>query len=371
MKKLVYDFCTRLIELVFRIPTVGSQLLKRGTLLLIAISGADYVVGMAFRYGDAELKINGSTGSGLPSFVVYTIASIAILMMVSGAVLIWRDERREKRKLLVVVEVRGLHTSPDTPAKDVIKPAFRGQRHSVLVDFRPSMAGELLSPALMLSKIKGMKLNVESAAQGRDMSDVSVAVGGIAAVPGMFLIGMLLEDESKFERYDWNRDLFSWKMIGGPDDGNRTHPLEIPTISTSDTEVVLAVSASYVVDEGAVAATFPGLPVVRLSAEKIQANSFWSEEVQKAFAVAFRNAMNELLNRNVKRIHLVLAAPAGLTLLLGSTYDERLHPELIVYQYEKSSVPPYPWGVLLPNHGTAKPSIEHVAPATPVAPVAA
>lgn len=366
MKKLAYDFIVRAIEWLFRIRTLGAQLLKGGVALLMVVLGADYVVGIAFKYGDVKLDIHGSTGSGLPAFFVYSAATIAILMMVIGGLLIWRDERRERRKLLVVVEVRGLHSSPDTPAKDVIKPAFRGQRHSVLVDFRPSQAGELVNPELMLSKIKGMKLNVESAVQGRDMSDVSVAIGGIAAVPGMFLVGMLFEDESKFERYDWNRDLVNWKMIGSLDDGNRTHPLEIPLLTASNTDVVLAVSASYLVDESAVAGAFPGLPVARLSAEKIQANSFWSEEVQTAFATEFRNAVQELLHHQVKRIHLVMAAPASLTLLLGSTYDERLHPELVVYQYEKSSVPPYPWGVLLPSHGTPEPRIEYVTPATPV-----
>lgn len=337
-------------------------MLKAGIVLILGVLAADFVGRVQFSFGELKFEIQGGMGSGLPSFFAYSAYGIAVVLVVVGGLIMWFDDRREKRKFLVVVEVRGLHSSPDTPAKDKVMPAFRGLRHSVLVDFRPSQAGELLNPDLMLSKIKGMKLNVESATHGRDMSDVAVAVGGVAAVPGLFLIGMLFEDESKIERYDWNRDLKSWKMIDALDDGNRTHPLEIPPISAADTEVVLAVSASYLVNDTAIAAAFPGLPVARLSAEKVQANSFWAEEVQKAFAIAFRNAMQELLHRHVKRIHLVLAAPASLSLLLGSTYDERLHPELIVYQYENSSVPPYPWGVVLPKHGTPEARIERTAP---------
>jgi hypothetical protein len=196
------------------------------------------------------------------------------------------------------------------------------------------------------------------------MSDVSVAVGGVAAVPGMFFIGMRMEDESLVERYDWNRDLKSWRLIDGIDDGNRPTPLEIPTFLPPDAEVVLAVSASYRVDDAAIAATFPGLPLVRLAALKIEANSYWSQEVQLQFSKAFRSAVQELLHRQVKRIHLVLAAPASLALLLGSTYDERLHPELIVYQFEKSSTPPYPWGILLPHHGSAEPKVARAVPVT-------
>lgn len=357
MKNLVHDFYNRAVEWLFRVRTLGAQLLKGGVALLLVLLGADFAGRVRFSFGDFTFDIQGSTGSGLPGLIVYTATAFSVLMLILGGVLIWRDERRERRKQLIVVEVRGLHSSPDTPARDKINPAFRGERKYVQVDFRPGHAGELVNPDQMLDSIKGMTLHVKSAAQGRDMSEVSVAIGGVAAVPGMFLIGMRMDDESKVELYDWNRDLKSWKMVDGFDDGNRPRQLVIPSLSGSETDVVLAVSASYRVDEVAVAASFPGFPVVRLEAEKTQANSFWSEAVQQAFAAAFRNAVQELLSRHVKRIHLVLAAPASLTLRLGSTYDERLHPELIVYQYEKSSVPPYPWGVVLPSHGVAEPRI--------------
>jgi len=357
MKRHLFELYKLCVERFFRVQTLGARLLKGGLLLLAVLLGADFVGQFDLRFGDFKLNIQGATGNGLPRYIVYTAFAIAILLVVAGGLMMWRDERRERQKLLVVIEVRGLHNSPDAPARDVIRPAFRGQRHSVLVDFRPSLAGELVNPELMLARIKGMTLNVESAVQGRDMSDVSVAIGGVAAVPGMFYIGMRMDDESRFELFDWNRDLKCWKTIDGLDDGNRPLPLDIPPTSSEVSEVVLAVSASYLVDDGAVTASFPGLPVVRLAAEKIQANSYWSEEVQQAFAAAFRNALQELLSRNIRRIHLVLAAPASLTVRLGATYDERLHPELIAYQYERSSTPPYLWGIVLPHHGSPEPVV--------------
>ena len=357
MKQHLFELYKLFVERFFRVRTLGAQLLKSGIGLLIVLLGADIAVRVVLKFGDFRLNIEGGTGGGLPGYIVSTAFIVAGLMVVAGGLLMWRDERRERQKLLVVIEVRGLHSSPDAPARNAIRPSFRGQRHSVLVDFRPSLVGELVNPELMLAKIKGMKLNLESAVQGRDMSDVSVAVGGVAAVPGMFYIGMRLDDESRFELFDWNRDLKSWKAIDGLDDGNRPLTLSIPPISLGLSEVVLAVSASYLVDESAVAASFPGLPVVRLSAKKIQANSYWSEDVQQAFAAAFRNIVQELLGRHIKRIHLVLAAPASLTVRLGATYDERLHPELVVYQYERSSTPPYPWGIVLPHHGSPEPGV--------------
>ena len=357
MKSHLLELYKLLIERFFRVRTLGAWLLKGGLSLLVILLGAGIAGRLDLRFGDFKLNVQGSTGEGLPELIIYIAFAVAISLILAGGLFMWRDERRERRKLLIVVEVRGLHSSPDAPAKDVINPAFRGHRHSVLVDFRPNLAGELVSPELMLAKIKGMEFNVQSAAQGRDMSDVSVAIGGVAAVPGMFYIGMRMDDESRFELFDWDRDLKCWKTIDRLDDGNRPLPLSIPAFSSAVTEVVLAVSASYVVSDEAVASSFPGLPVVAFAAEKVQANSYWSEEVQRAFAAEFRNAVQELLSRSIKRIHLVLAAPASLTARLGATYDERLHPEMIVYQYERSSTPPYPWGILLPHHGAPEPSV--------------
>lgn len=357
MKDFLTEFLKKAVDWLFRVRTLGAQLLKAGVTLLVIVLAADYAGKFAFSYGELKLNVEGSAGNDLPAYIVFIAAAIALVMVVSGIVLIWRDEQRERRKLLIIVEVRGLHNGPASPAKDAIKPAFRGQRAEILVDFRPQQAGELVNPYLMLDRVRGMMLQLTSAITGRDPSDVSLTAGGLAAVPGMFLIGMRLEDEARVERYDWNRDISDWKMIDGIDDGNRPTPMSLPAIPPAQREAVLAVSASYAVDEAAVGITFPGLPIARLAAAKMQTNAFWSESAQQAFAQEFRNVIQKLGEQNIKRIHLVLAAPASLTLRLGANYDERNHPELVVYQYEKSSAPPYPWGVLLPNHGSIEPTI--------------
>jgi hypothetical protein len=101
----------------------------------------------------------------------------------------------------------------------------------------------------------------------------------------------------------------------------------------------------------AVRAAFPNLGVVELRAEEIVADNYWSSEKQQAVVAEFRAVVQELLHRGVGRIHLVLAAPASLSIRLGMSYDRRLLPELLVYQYEKSCTPPYPWAFAMPIHG--------------------
>lgn len=46
-----------------------------------------------------------------------------------------------------------------------------------------------------------------------------------------------------------------------------------------------------------------------------------------------------------------LLSPDSLSLRLGMSYDRRLMPELLVYQYERTCTPPYPWAFAMPTHG--------------------
>jgi hypothetical protein len=46
-----------------------------------------------------------------------------------------------------------------------------------------------------------------------------------------------------------------------------------------------------------------------------------------------------------------------LSVRLRAPYDERLHPKLIVYQYERSSTPQYPLGIVLSHHCSPEPKI--------------
>jgi hypothetical protein len=178
-----------------------------------------------------------------------------------------------------------------------------------------------------------------------------VAVGGLAAVPALFLAGVLLDDESNVQIFDWHRNQKVWRVPEGPDDGKRLQALDTSSLTSPSTDVVLVVSCSYQVEPQDVADAFPHYPVVRLDAEEKLADRFWSLEKQVAFVSEFRDSIQRLSNIGVKRVHVVLAAPSSLSIRMGMSYDRRLHPELVVYQYERSLHPVYPWGLLMPSHG--------------------
>lgn len=345
----------RIVDWLTKPRNVGLKLIGYGVALWVATLSVDYLGQVDYRDGERQVSFKIATGDSLPKWMTLTAYGMGALLFVIGLVLVMRsfiaNERQVSRKLALVVELRGLHASPDTPAKDADLGRLPGRRLGLLLDFRPKSEAELVDPAFALQKVSSMKGALQTHADGRDPGDVAVAVGGLAAVPALFLAGMLLDDESSVTLYDWHRDSKRWRLIDGPDDGKRLMPVDYSSLSAGATEVVLAVSLSYAVSLSAVKSSFPTLGVVELRAEEIVADKYWSSEKQQAVVAAFRAVVQELLHRGVHRIHLVLAAPASLSLRLGMSYDRRLMPELLVYQYERTCSPPYPWAFAMPTHG--------------------
>lgn len=365
MKQLLYRFIERGTEWLFRRQFIGTQLLKYGIAILVATLGLDVALGAEYKSGDTSFAVRVSTGSGLPALATNFAYALGVFLVFLGVGLLIRqillDIRKERRQLLIVVELRGLHNAPDTPAKDVILQEFLGHRQNIVIDFRPQVAGERVNPQLVLEKMASLMHTIRTLASGRDSADVFVAVGGLAAVPALFLAGALLGDESNITIFDWSRDLKAWRIPDGPDDGKRFLPVDTTGLATGCQEAVLVVSCSYDVPAQQVATAFAGIPVVRLDAEEKVADRFWSEQKQAAFVKEFRDAVQQLLNHGVKRIHVLVAAPVSLSIRMGMTYDGRLHPDVIVYQYESSVLPVYPWGLSMPNDRHHHPAIIRIA----------
>lgn len=346
----------RIIDWALRPPNVGVGLLRAAMTLFALVFSFDFLAQVDVRDTHRSVSFRFASGEGLPSWATLLAYAIACVLTIAGLVVLgiqaWTDIRRERRQIVIVVELRGLHSSPDTPAKGVDLGPQRGERHWLQVDFRPAQEGDLVNPELMLEQVKSIRPTIRSLAAGRDKSDVFLAVGGLAAVPALFLTGMLLDDESHVTLFDWDRDAKTWRSISGLDDGKRFLPLKQETPGSELYEAVLAVSVSYPINTTAITLTFgTKLPVYRLAVEEVFADRHWSLDKQQALVREFRDTLQFLMGKGIERIHLVLAAPASLSIRMGMAYDKRLMPDLLVYQFEKSASPPYPWAVVMPTHG--------------------
>jgi hypothetical protein len=88
--------------------------------------------------------------------------------------------------MAIVVELRGLHSSPDTPARDAELGSLPSHRQWIQVDFRPRGDGERSEPRVAVASGSQQSGLPSKRFTGRDKGDVTLAVGGLAAIPALF-----------------------------------------------------------------------------------------------------------------------------------------------------------------------------------------
>jgi hypothetical protein len=279
MLRAFFEFWTRRRTIAGALLTAGVAVLGLGVGGLpdgeVAYSDPQRTLGLSLRSADVLPREANLLMLGLGTLLLLGGLGVGVVDFV-------QTYRLNARRKSIIVEVRGLHSSPDTPVNAADLGLPRGAVDRQVVDFRPSSEGELVNPALALDKLAGMKRAVESACGDRAPEDVSLAVGGLAAVPCMFLVGMLFDNESAIIVFDWDRNGKKWGPTDGLDDGKRMAPMDPPTIPAGSEEAVLAVSLSYAVEESALQRRFgPEVPVVHLRAEEMLADRYWSLEKQQ------------------------------------------------------------------------------------------
>lgn len=350
----VFDFALRALQFIYRRRPPGAIVLGAGVLLRGLIDWL-VVIDVAVDGGRTVLRFGSPN---VPAHWVDVSYGLSHALIALGAIMLTygfiSSERMRKRKLVLVLELRGLLDTSDAPLKDAVPAEMVGERKDIIVDIRDHMRAKTDNETqAALDEVHLVHTRLTSEMKGRDRSDVSVVAGGLLQVPFLFLTGMLLDDEGRVTLMDWKRDEKRWGELGGMDDGSSFDVAGLDDRLYS-TDVIVCVSASYRADLDGVRATFLNIPVVHLALSTPVPDALWSESKQARLTKQFLEVIATLAGRGVKRIHLVLAAPSSLTLRMGQSYDRRNLPPAIVYQYEQSLVPPYPWGVRMPTHGIAK-----------------
>jgi hypothetical protein len=355
-------FWPRFWEWVFRVRRLEGILIGSGVSLLAVLFGASFVIELHFGTDMFRLSTGEGVGERIVAVVAWTAVVLVVIGVVIGVMRFMFEHRRERRRKALMIEIRGLRSTPDTPLQAARLDGVASQRTELLFDLRQNVQdGDIVEPGAALKALSVLPARVNAERAGKDRQDIDVIVGGLAPVPFLMLTGMYLDDESAVKVADWDRDAKRWEFPNATDDGESLAVTGIDRAANAP-EVVLAVSLSYQISRQDVATAFPNLPVVECTLTNPLPGSRWSPDKQRRLAQQFRDTVASLGNRNVKHLHLLLAGPASLAVLLGMLYDRRNMPPATVYQYEKSADPPYPWGVVLPTHGVAEAHITHASP---------
>lgn len=355
------QFLEGLINFIFRLPTWPSRMFRAGVTLIALGLGVGGLAGdLSWTDADRILRLAvQADGGGLSIYWYQIIVSFGILLALVGGVLGVKDHVDDREQLgrqsVVVLEHRGLHQAVDTPLTSFIPKRLKGRVDAMPIDHRQSTStSQITSPEDALSQISGLRQQLRQKRDSAGPGNVKLVYGGMAPVPLTFLTGMMVGNESGLTLMDWDRFANKWRELDGADDGDRfiVSGLEgFEGLEGETPEVALAIAVSYPSDTDGIRATVGDMPLIRLALNNLSTTAHWSADKQSAMAQAFTDLLGNLMAKRVVRVHLFIASPNSVVFTLGRHLDDRLHPDMLVYQYERSASPPFPWAVQMPTHG--------------------
>jgi hypothetical protein len=345
----VHHFIRSAVDWLFRRRQPGLVLIRSAIVLAVALMG-----GLAFSislpFDTGPMNLSYSTDAGPASVVTWILLAVVLILIAAGFGLIFADRKRLARQRVVAVEFRGLHDGSGAALMDAIPDRFDAHRDAEVIDLRQGLInGVIVSPEVAVSKLMALRDRLDAREAGRDRADLQYVAGGIAPVPLLFLAGLLLDDEAPVTIMDWDRNARIWRELDGQDDGERFVISGLDGVAEDQDALILAIGYSFPIDLPAAKARVGDLPVVSLTVPTHSTTTHWSEEKQRALAQQFIDVMIALKGRRVRLAHLFIAAPASLSLRLGSHYDQRLFPRAIAHQYDSGEPPAFTWAIRLPT----------------------
>ena len=363
MKELLKHFIREAIEWFFRRRSRPLLIMRLGVMCITLAFGAGWILDVSFPLQNRQVEIIFNSSGGTPEVIVYLVAVVGVVLIFVG--LLWEfceyriRQQRTDRKKVIVIESRGLRDSSGSPLIEALPATLEGQKEHILVDLRQRVKdGEIVAPEAALNDLSSLPTEIRRQENGLDRRDLTLVYGGLTPVPLTFLTGVLVDDEGKTLIFDWDRHKETWRGLGDEDDGKR---FQIPSLTKAilngSKEVALSVSVSYRVIAEDVQKRIGNMPVVELILDGGSPDCHWSENKQQALGQQFLNTVINLSNLGIECIHLFLAAQNSIVFRLGRLYDKRNLPKVVVYQYQRNTTMPYPWGILMPVCGVEKPTI--------------
>jgi hypothetical protein len=348
--RYAFDETLKLIKF-FR-PSFAGKLITAGIVLFGLVWG--YNGNVVFEHindiNHLTVSVSASDTPELFALIATLFSFVLVGTGLSIGVIDWiTTHRKNARYKNIVIELRGLDGAVNTPLKDKISNEFVGQSEEVLIDIRSHVTAETRQELeRALEKVNNIRSRIETAIAGKAREDISIHVGMIAPVPFQFLFGAILDDEFNPKVWDFERFRNEWQTLDKNDPSIQISDSLDPTDLVNESELVIALSATYKISEETLIATWPNQKIIRIDVPDPTPNKIWTESDQILIVETYVEVMAKLQNYGIKKVHLALAASPSLSMRLGRHHDQRNFPEINVYQYNPKKKQ-YTWGINLPN----------------------
>lgn len=332
----------------------GSAAITTGLTILTLLLGVNFAGKMWVHLTWLQVDATANTQSTPPVWES-SFFGVALFLIVAGTLWLFhcahrqnkRDDEENDRKVVLCVQFDAYNEVIPALLTAAVSTEVKGKRMPILIQKRDALVGGH-GIQDVANEVMHIKRSLLQHGSGRDLNDITVCAGGIAPVPFLFMLGNVLEDDRQISWAEWERKRGQWLWSR---DGTSVPTWSIPTLDAIQTsDVVLRSGITYPIAAEDVSKAFPSHDVVVWEPKENLFQVVFDEASCIAICDEFKNLLRLLSSKGVKRVHFLLACSTALTMRLGSVLDPRNMPDVIVYQYEKSSDLVYIWGLGIQSH---------------------
>jgi hypothetical protein len=273
---------------------------------------------------------------------------LAILILI-GSLLLFIEAVRDLKKRAIIFQHLGIgniKTFNIDKARPIWDKLFRAEAHNIDV-WQYYEDGIVTNPKKALEKTTSILHAIENTSQ-TNSENLKFYYGGLVQVPFAFTAGAILNNTMDVDVYDWNRVESKAYLI---ESGNEQVPFKITLadINEFDASIAIEIEITYPLNHSNTINAVGDIPTLKIHAHTPELDNASNIETQETICKEFHKLLDQY--SNVNTIHIFIAAQNSLVFQLGRQISKRVHPTIVIWQYEKQNKVQNPWGVKISKNG--------------------
>lgn len=315
---------------------VGSK--KRLPIKLIAL--ALFGTGFSFNFVSNDYSLNLSMNGG--ESVLSIVAVLIGLMVLIYQVL---DDSKKKAIIIQHTGIAEIPTMDIDSVRPIWDKIFRAITINIECD-RFYKNGIVTDHQEMLKKTESIKESIENNTRKSNPENLKLYYAGTAQVPFTFLAGTIFDNTQAVEVYDWDRENRKWYYLKKSSKTKTKIDIEHPKIVVKNV-MAIEIAISYDIDRKNTLEAVGDIPILKIKAQIIAIGNTADIDSQKYIASEFHKILDKY--NYVNEIHIFVAAQNSMVFNLGCQISKRVHPKILVWQYERQNTIKNPWAVEIGN----------------------
>jgi len=313
----------------------ATLLITSGASLLLLGGAWKLLIELGWLGVQSDITFSANDYSGISTLLIIAGIAVGILRLV--------DIGKQLSGILIIH--RGMEGMDTNSIQKALPKSFSKGKLDIidLQEGHQLYEGKVVHPERALEVINGLNQQIKTRLNGRNISEVKLAFGGLAPIPLLVAAGYKVTSRQECITLDYSR-LGSWHGLDDIDDLEEVSIIQ-PDCKIID-QVAIMLPFSVEISEKQLPQNLSDKAYIVRLKKGARPDSLNSTDKQKRIASELYTLCANLKAEHpaLNEIHLFLASQASFAFRLGTMLTASVLPKVSIYQYD-SGTGKYGWGV--------------------------